>query len=1303
MAGRGRSSKATGAGQNIGYYTLPVIASFEGIDKQVNSKLSKAFGDVGKQTSKKFADSTEADLKRAGDAYSKMRDRALDAVGKVRTEEEKLAKARAGGKTDQIVVAEERLAKARRDSARINREAAAGHQEFLNIQKRLGSSTDELGGRFGRLSGLAGTVGSALSSAGVLAGGAALAGFTALAAGVLTVGNRLYELGAAFDDISDTITIKTGATGATLDSLTNSVKELGKSVPSSLGEIGNVVAETNRNLHLTGPALDAVAGTLANLNRLTGEQTDMRSLGKAFRGFGVDAKDQVGALDSLFRASQRSGISVNDLLATVAKGGSTMRQFGLDFGQSAALVATFEEAGLDGEKATMGLTKGLATLAKAGQTGKEALSNAVGEIKRMIAAGDEAGALDLTNKLFGGRGGAQFFDLIKSGALDLDALSNSMDNTGLTINQTSEQTADWSERWQILKNKAMDALEPLGSKVFELVNDKLGALATWVDTHQPQILDFFSKIGQMAIAAVQDVLKSTGQMTEALGQLVGGVGNAYGAILRSDAALQRLIGRNDYADQLDAQADAAFGWGEDLQKLGKTMIDNADDMDSWKAELDKLIKGTDDADKNVGKLGDSISRLPSQTDVKVNVTDAQGNPLPIGGIPIPGQYGGAGPATVGGIPIPGLQGNSNALPPGGIPGVHGGGNSYMGAANAGTYGLPAGTNTGGYGSSGPMFPQWVHDIENRFGVKASTYSGHQETDRHEAGYAPNPMHQNRGIDWSGSPAAMQAFADYLKTVPGMEQVIWNGGGMGTGDTVEIAGGRPQPGYFRDALAGHGNHVHTRQSGPIPLPGMVSGSPGQGYPLPWGNLPPLAPAPGGPRGPGGWFGGGGAAAPTGPIAAPPPPPAAAPTSSGGVPLIQNPDGTWTSTDPAWAHLIARESSGIPNRGQGITDANGGPGSPNSAQGLFQITPDTWRRHGGTEFAPTPGEATPQQQAIVAARILQANPSGSDWGAGLPGRENASALLAGLTGASPGGPSPINMSANQSPLSPQLNNAFGAGYDPGIGTPGYNEYGDPGYYAVDPKQLREAQERRDDAQSAIADADAAAAQARARRDELDITAKESERQAADDAVRQAEDRARKARREAADAETDLAETAKGKFTEAKKSSSSGKGAGGKSDLSPVGSILGGFLKETFGMDGSFLPDLASLAPVQMAGTLLNAFSGPLMGALTGNLGIQQPGWQPGMPVNGVQNDTGIGDLSAGSGGIFGVPDVAAPPMPADGQHGGSGMAPGPTTIINNDASTNVQGSVGMDPDAFRKQQERAQDRGLSRLLGFPAGLR
>src|SRR5262247_1421860 len=61
------------------------------------------------------------------------------------------------------------------------------------------------------------------------------------------------------------------------------------------------------------------------------------------------------------------------------------------------------------------------------------------------------------------------------------------------------------------------------------------------------------------------------------------------------------------------------------------------------------------------------------------------------------------------------------------------------------------------------------------------------------------------------------------------------------------------------------------------------------------------------------------------------------------------------------LLRNESGGrnIPNVHQGT--------SSGQAQGYFQITTGTWNDFGGQEFAPTPLEATYEQQAEIASRI------------------------------------------------------------------------------------------------------------------------------------------------------------------------------------------------------------------------------------------------------------------------------------------------------------------------------------------------
>lgn len=260
-------------------------------------------------------------------------------------------------------------------------------------------------------------------------------------------------------------------------------------------------------------------------------------------------------------------------------------------------------------------------------------------------------------------------------------------------------------------------------------------------------------------------------------------------------------------------------------------------------------------------------------------------------------------------------------------------------------GSTTGPSAGGGNSSG--FSQWVHQITGELGMWGDFF-------QHAFQLATN---------------IGDIFVNTTKVVAS----LWNKGDNPLTREGGIAGppstGQKDIGGFKSAPL----------PGKAPLPELVPG--GQG--------PAVASIPGTP-GANGFFND---PATKPPDAAPATPTAGVGSVNGEIPLKQNPDGTWGSPNPAWDHLIKRESSGR-NIPQGITDKNGGPGSPNAAQGLFQITPDTWRRNGGLDFAPNPLAASPEDQAKVAARILRANPSGSDWGAGLPGRESAGDLLAGL---------------------------------------------------------------------------------------------------------------------------------------------------------------------------------------------------------------------------------------------------------------------------------------------------------------------
>ena len=611
---------------DIGYYTMPVILSFDGIDAKVNKSLGSKLGLAGKKAGKDYGKNmadgmkaSEAAVKTATDNYKKLSDKQADASGKVRTAEAALQRLReTGANNARIVAAEERLSKARRDETRATADAHSALKELEGSKKGvddLGNGLGGLSGKFSGLSGMASSASGALASVATVAAGAAVAGVGALGAAAVAAGKQLYDLGAEFDDTFDNIRLKTGATGPLLAELENATKRIAKDIPVSIGEIGDVVAETSRALHLTGPELDAVSKRLGVLGSW-GMQVNIRNLGKAFRGFGVEAKDQAAAVDSLFAASQKTGMTIDELIASVVKGGPALRQFGIGFGEAAALASSLEEAGLDVDKTMQGLSKGLATLAKDGETGRDALQGTIREIKKLADAGDTAGAINLASKLFGSRSGAEFFDAIRSGALDLDALAASVNNTGDTIAAAAADTDDFAERWQSFKNTAAVALEPLATAVFNFANVELTRLADWVTEHQPEIVGFFFTVGDIAISTADKITQFAAGTIRMLGPLAA----IMDPIVRAAGNVFNLGGltHNGAGDSTLAAADALREFAKNSKNLSETVAGTHSTFERWRTDVRNVGRQMVDATRFTTALGAATASIPDGHTIKID-------------------------------------------------------------------------------------------------------------------------------------------------------------------------------------------------------------------------------------------------------------------------------------------------------------------------------------------------------------------------------------------------------------------------------------------------------------------------------------------------------------------------------------------------------------------------------------------------------------------------------------------------------------------------------------------------------------
>lgn len=297
---------------------------------------------------------------------------------------------------------------------------------------------------------------------------AAVGGVVALGGAAVEAGKKLYEIGEGFDNVAKKVEIQTGKMGADLAELTESIDHVAVRTASSLDSIGGIAAGVSQAFHVTGEPLEALTKQIADLDRMTGENLNVREFGKTMRAFGLDASQSADALDSLKVASEHTGAPVGELIHSLNELGPAARSLHLDIGQTAALIDQFDQAGLNADATTRGLNKAIAEAVKHHIDLRTVLTQGIEEIKAFLDAGNEQQAQQLAINLFGAKGAQQFVDAVRSGKLNVEDLNNALKNTADSghIARLNDDTMRWADTWQIVKNRIEDALKPLADPMF---------------------------------------------------------------------------------------------------------------------------------------------------------------------------------------------------------------------------------------------------------------------------------------------------------------------------------------------------------------------------------------------------------------------------------------------------------------------------------------------------------------------------------------------------------------------------------------------------------------------------------------------------------------------------------------------------------------------------------------------------------------------------------------------------------------------------------------------------------------------
>jgi TP901 family phage tail tape measure protein len=327
--------------------------------------------------------------------------------------------------------------------------------------------------------------------------GAMLGAFAVVGAAAIGVGKALYDIGAEFDAAFDNIRIKTGATGQELEGLKEDFRGIVASVPTDFESASTAVAELNRRLDLSGQPLQHMAKQVLELSRLTGTdlQTNIEALSRLFGDWGIKTDEQGKYLNRLWRLSQETGVEVSTLSEQMVQFGSPLRQLGFDFDTAAVMFAKFEKEGVNVQTLMPGLRLGLSNLAQPtdelaatmkrlgidARDPAKAFQQVMAEMEGMKSDSDRLG---LAMQVFGKRAGADLSAAVEEGRFSFDKLLGTMRNGDETIRSAGRSTMDFSEQWQIFKNRAMLALEPVATRVFAALADGM----KWLRKNGPAIM-----------------------------------------------------------------------------------------------------------------------------------------------------------------------------------------------------------------------------------------------------------------------------------------------------------------------------------------------------------------------------------------------------------------------------------------------------------------------------------------------------------------------------------------------------------------------------------------------------------------------------------------------------------------------------------------------------------------------------------------------------------------------------------------------------------------------------------------------
>lgn len=342
------------------------------------------------------------------------------------------------------------------------------------------------------------------------------------------------------DEAMDTVTIKTGATGEALSDMQGRAQEIAKTIPVSFQTAADAVGEVNTRFGVTGDELQDLSTKFAEFSELNG--TDVSNsidvVQSALAAFGLSAEDAGDMLDTLNKAGQDTGISVDNLASLMTTNAASLKEMGYSASDSAMLLANLSKCGVDTSAAMTGLKKAYKESVDEGIP----MSEMLGDLQdRLLNTETNAEATADAMDIFGSRAGGALVSAVEEGRLSFDALGTSLSdyagNVESTFNETLDPLDSMTTVLNNLKSLGADIVDTAGPMITEVLQGLADIVHSLVDAWNG-----LTEGQQAAIVKFASIAAVVGPVIVIIGKVVSGVGSIISGISSLSGVLTLLSG-----------------------------------------------------------------------------------------------------------------------------------------------------------------------------------------------------------------------------------------------------------------------------------------------------------------------------------------------------------------------------------------------------------------------------------------------------------------------------------------------------------------------------------------------------------------------------------------------------------------------------------------------------------------------------------------------------------------------------------------------------------------------------------------